>query len=99
MAIVVGVGYLTIQVFESHSLKEKRRVVRSLVERARMRFNAGVAEVDFLDSWQTAGIAFTVVSNSSSHADQMLATIVQFFEANAAFGSVSDVTTELIHVE
>lgn len=99
MAIVVGVGYLTVQVFESHSLKEKRRVVRSLVERARSRFNASVAEVDFLDSWQTAGIAFTVVSNSSGHADEMLATIIQFFEANAAFGSIADVTTELIHVE
>jgi uncharacterized protein len=97
--VVIGVGYVTVHVFESHSLKEKRRVVRSLVERARARFNASVAEVDHLDSWQVAGIGFTCVSNSASHADQMLAEIIRFFERNAAFGSLADISTELIHVD
>lgn len=97
--MVIGVGYVTLHIFESHSLKEKRRVVRSLVERARQRFNASVAEVDHLDSWQVAGIGFTCVSNSGAHADQMLASIVSFIESNAAFGSVADISTELIHIE
>lgn len=97
--MVVGVGYVKLHVFESHSLKEKRRVVRSLVERARNRFNASVAEVDHLDSWQVAGIGFTCVSNSSAHADQMLAEIIQFIEGNAAFGSLGEVSTELIHMD
>lgn len=95
--MVVGVGYVSLQIFESHSLKDKRRVVKSLVERARSRFNASVAEVDYLDSWQMAGIGFTCVSNSSSHADQMLAEIVTFIEANVAFGAVAEISTELIH--
>src|SRR5687768_11659013 len=77
-AMVIGVGYVTIHIYESQSLKDKRRVVRSLVERARGRFNASVAEVDHLDSWQVAGIGFTCVSNSGAHADQMLAEIVRF---------------------
>ena len=34
-AMVIGFGYVTIHIFESHSLKEKRRVVRSLIERVR----------------------------------------------------------------
>lgn len=97
--MVIGVGYVTLHVLESHSLKEKRRVVRSLIERARGRFNASVAEVDHLDSWQVAGIGFTCVSNSGSHADQMLAEIIRFIERNAAFGSLADVSTELIHVD
>lgn len=97
--MVVGVGYVSVRIFESHSLKDKRRVVKSLVERMRSRFNASVAEVDYLDSWQMAGIAFTCVSNSSAHADQMLAEIVKFVEANVAFGSVADVSTELIHAD
>jgi uncharacterized protein len=97
--MVVGVGYVTLHIFESHSLKEKRRVVRSLVERARQRFNASVAEVDHLDSWQVAGIGFTCVSNSSAHTDRMLAEIVKFIESNAAFGSLADVSTELIHLD
>lgn len=97
--MVIGVGYVTLHVFESHSLKEKRRVVRSLIERARSRFNASVAEVAHLDSWQVAGIGFTCVSNSGSHADQMLAEIIRFIESNAAFGSLADVSTELIHYD
>jgi uncharacterized protein YlxP (DUF503 family) len=97
--LVIGVAYITIQVFESHSLKEKRRVVRSVIERARARYNAGIAEVDFLDTWQMAGIGITCVSNSSAHADQMLSEIVRFFERNVAFGALADVSTELIHVD
>lgn len=97
--MVVGVGYVTLHIYESHSLKEKRRVVRSLVERARQRFNASVAEVDHLDSWQVAGIGFSCVSNSGAHADQMLASIITFIENNAAFGAVADVSTELIHID
>lgn len=97
--MVIGIGYVTIHVLESHSLKDKRRVVRSLVERLRQRFNAGVAEVDHLESWQVAGIGFTVVSNSGSHADEMLAQIIRFIEANVAFGALADVSTELIHLD
>src|SRR4051794_40974703 len=97
--MVIGVGYVTLQIFESQSLKDKRRVVKSLVERARQPFNASVAEVDHLDSWQLAGIGFVCVSNSGGHADQMLAEIVRFIEANAAFGALADVSTELIHVD
>lgn len=97
--MVVGVGYIALHVFEGHSLKEKRRVVRSLIERARARYNASIAEVDYLDSWQMAGIGFTCVSNSGAHADQMLAEIIRFFESNAAFGALADVTTELIHID
>src|SRR4051812_36491752 len=97
--MVIGVGYVTLHILESHSLKEKRRGVRSLVERARQRFNASVAEVDHLDSWQVAGIGFTCVSNSGAHADKMLAEIITFIENNAAFGSLANVSTELIHME
>jgi uncharacterized protein YlxP (DUF503 family) len=97
--MVIGVGYVSLQIHESQSLKDKRRVVKSLVQRARQRFNASVAEVDYLDSWQMAGIAFTCVSNSGAHADQMLAEIVRFIESNAPFGSLADVSTELIHVD
>jgi hypothetical protein len=97
--MVVGIGYVTIQVFESHSLKEKRRVVRSLLERARRRFNASISEVSYQDTWQMAGIGISCVSNSGSHADQMLSEIVRFIEGNLAFGSVVDVNTELIYLD
>jgi uncharacterized protein len=95
--MVIGYGYVTLHIFESHSLKDKRRVVKSLLERARNRYNVSIAEVDYQDTWQMAGIGFTVISSSSSHADSMLTEIHRFIESNVAFGSVADVHTELLH--
>lgn len=96
--MVIGVGYMEIQVFEAHSLKEKRRVVKSLLERARHRFNAGIAEVDYQDVWQLAGIGIVCISTSSSHANQMVDEVLNYLERNLRFGSVIDVHIELIHV-
>lgn len=56
-------------------------MVRRLVERARSRFNAGVAEVDDLDALQRTTVGFVVVSNSRVHATQMISRIAGFLEA------------------
>ena len=97
--MVIGFGYVTLHILESHSLKEKRKVVRSLIERVRKRYNISIAEVDHQDSWQVAGIGFTCISSSGSHADSMLAENIRFIEGNVTFGSLADVHTELIHVD
>lgn len=64
----------------SHSLKEKRHVVKSLKDRLREHFNVAVAEIDYLDSWQDAVIAAVTVSNDRVHAGQVL----QAVESHAA---------------
>ena len=76
----IGVLTLEIHVEESHSLKEKRHVVKSLKERLRERFNVSIAEIDFLDSWQHSVVAAVTVSNDRVHAEQIL----QAVEAHAA---------------
>ncbi len=63
---------LEIRVEYSHSLKEKRHVVKSLKDRLRERFNVSVAEIDHLDSWQASVIAAVTVSNDRTHAEQVL---------------------------
>lgn len=76
----IGVLTLEIHVEHSHSLKEKRHVVKSLKDRLRERFNISVAEIDGLDSWQNSVIAAVTVSNDRMHAEQVL----QAVEAHAA---------------
>ena len=76
----IGVLTFEIHVETSHSLKEKRHVVRSLKDRLRERFNVAVAEIDHLDSWQNAVVAAVTVSNDRVHAEQVL----QAVEAHAA---------------
>jgi hypothetical protein len=76
----IGVLTLEIHVEASHSLKEKRHVVKSLKDRLRERFNVAVAEIDSLDSWQNSVVAAVTVSKDRTHAEQVL----QAVEAHAA---------------
>ncbi len=77
---VIGVLTLEILVEYSHSLKEKRHVVKGLKDRLRERFNVAVAEIDHLDSWQHSVIAAVTVSADRVHAEKVL----QRVEADAA---------------
>lgn len=79
-APTIGVLTLHIHVEDSHSLKEKRHVVKSLKDRLRARFNVSVAEIDGLDSWQHSVVAAVTVSNDRVYATQILSAI----EAHAA---------------
>ena len=58
------IGLLTIELYfpESHSLKEKRMVVKAIKDRLRARFNAAVAEIGYQDLWQRALLAAVSIS-------------------------------------
>ncbi|HET7034689.1 MAG TPA: DUF503 domain-containing protein [Thermomicrobiaceae bacterium] len=95
--MVIGIAHLSIQIPGAQSLKDKRRVVKSLTQRLQNRFNVAVAEVDQLDAWQSAVVGLAVVSNSAAHADQMLSTILRFVEDDLRDGFLIDVHTEILH--
>lgn len=98
MASTIGVAHLTIYLDESFSLKDKRHVVRSITARVRSQFNAGIAEVADLDDLRVATLGIVCISNQASHANEMLATIIDFIERNLELGAVGEIETELIHV-
>jgi uncharacterized protein YlxP (DUF503 family) len=80
----------------SSSLKDKRQVIRSLMQRIRNKFQAAVAEVADNDAWQLATIGVTVVSNSAQHCDQMLREIVAYVEESRLDAEVTDIETDVI---
>lgn len=84
---VVGVLTLEIHVESSHSLKEKRHVVKSLKDRLRDHFNVAVAEIDHLDSWQASVVAAVTVSKDRVHAEQVL-NAVESHAANLLGGAL-----------
>jgi len=69
---VIGVLTLELWVEASHSLKDKRQVVRSLKDRLREKFNVSVAEIEGLDSWQNSVIAVVTVANDKTYAEKVL---------------------------
>ena len=78
--MVVGALTLTLHVPESHSLKEKRQVVSSLLARLRRQFNVAAAEVDDQDTWQLATLAVVCVSGDRRHADEMCQKVLRWVE-------------------
>lgn len=92
--MVIAMAYLVVEIPGSHSLKEKRSIVRPVIKRVQSRFNVSVAEIDNLDSWQVAGIGLVCVSNSGGHADEMLQNVIGFIEDNLADGYLAEVETD-----
>jgi uncharacterized protein len=81
--MIVGVCRLTLIAPESHSLKEKRMVLRSIKDRTRLKFNVAIAEVGSQDNWQEAILGFAVVANEKNFVQQMVAKIVNFIDGLA----------------
>ncbi|MGI8727906.1 MAG: DUF503 domain-containing protein [Solirubrobacterales bacterium] len=96
MAITVGVARIGLHLGEAFSLKDKRKVVRSITRLVRNQFNVGIAEVEDLDDLRIATLAITCVSNSAPHADEMLAKVIRFIENRVEQGVVEEIETELI---
>ena len=76
--MVVGALAFELHLPEVHSLKEKRAVVRPIVEGARNRFAVSAAEVDHQDLWQRASVAMAVVSGTESQARDVLDAVDRF---------------------
>ncbi|MCE5187065.1 MAG: DUF503 domain-containing protein [Planctomycetaceae bacterium] len=81
------IGVLTIQIHlhAIFSLKDKRKIVKSLVERLRSRFNASVSEISAQDSKQLAIVGVSVVANDGSHLNEQLDKIITFIVNDGRF--------------
>lgn len=74
------------------SLKEKRRILKSIKDRIKNRFNASIAEVDCHEKWQVAVIGFATVSNEGRYASR---TIENLIEAVEGMGIAEVIDTEI----
>ena len=73
------VGLLTLEIHlpYSHSLKEKRAVLRKIRDRLRSRFNVAVAELDHRDVWQVATLGVVSISDSQPLLDAVLRDVLR----------------------
>jgi len=74
---------LTFYIPQAASLKDKRQVCRSLVDKTRKHFNASVAEVGTQDVHQTLTVGVAVISGEFSHAQNMLDEVIRYMEGHA----------------
>ena len=74
---------LVFHIAHANSLKDKRQVRRSLIDKGRHKFNASIAEVAEQDQYRTLVIGISTVSGESTHAVQSLNEIIRFMEEQA----------------
>ena len=92
----IGACRLTLYLPDSHSLKDKRQVTRSLTARIRNKFNVAVAEDPENDLRQRLDLLVCAASNNGSHAMEMLAEVADFVEEARPDLEVLDYQVELI---
>ena len=64
------------------SLKEKRRIIKSLISRAQNSFNVSISEVDENDSHRTAILGAATVANNNRFAQQVMNKLINKIETN-----------------
>ncbi|MEJ5306911.1 MAG: DUF503 domain-containing protein [candidate division WOR-3 bacterium] len=67
---------------EAQTLKDKRRVIKSLIERIKNRYNVSISEVDDNDSCKKSTIGIAIVSNDTRFNDRQVKEIINFIDSN-----------------
>jgi uncharacterized protein YlxP (DUF503 family) len=91
----VGVARFVLQVPGARSLKDRRRVVKSLKDRLRARLPLSVAEVGDLERYQVATLAVSVVSNEAARCSQALSAAARM-AGTTSDAVLADVATEIV---
>ena len=80
--MVIGLCEIELSIPESHSLKDKRQILRSLLDNLRNKFNVSAAEVDRQNAWQQAVIGVACVSNEGKFSNQVLNKVMDTINSN-----------------
>jgi uncharacterized protein YlxP (DUF503 family) len=95
--MIVGIIRLSVRLPGNHSLKGKRRVVKSLIGQVRSRFNVAVSEIALNDVWQRAEIGISTIGNSQPIINSVLDKILEFIERTCLV-EIIDTDIEIINM-
>ncbi|MGA7579593.1 MAG: DUF503 domain-containing protein [Desulfobaccales bacterium] len=96
--MIVAAALLTLIIPENDSLKGKRKVVRSLIEKARHKFDAAMAEVGDNDLWRRAQVGVALVGNDPQLLEARIQQIMKFIE-NQYVVEIIDSQMELCYLK
>ncbi len=94
----VGICSIRFRIPENGSLKDKRRILKSIISRVANKFNVSVAEVDDNDSWRLATLGISCVSNDKRHVNEVLSKVANFVSDARFEVEILDYKIEIIPV-
>ena len=80
----MAIGRLILNIYlpSVSSLKGKRKIIKSLKDKASSKFNVSIAEMDDQDKWQTATFGLVSINNSKIHIERVFREVTAFIETN-----------------
>ena len=91
--MLVALSAFDLRIPLAGSLKEKRRVVKSLAAGLRQRFNVAVAEVDHQDLWRRATLAVSAVGAEGYHIRKVMHDVERYLERQPEIEVISRQTS------
>jgi uncharacterized protein YlxP (DUF503 family) len=81
------IGVMTVQLCLNGitSLKEKRSIVKSVISRAKNKFNISISEIDRLDNKRTALLGISLISNDGRFIHKQFDNIITFMKNDGRF--------------
>lgn len=78
--MIVGIIELELYIYEVYSLKEKRSIIKSLVDKLKNKYNISIAEVGDNDTWNKALIGICLVGNTSNYVNKVISRVIGFID-------------------
>ena len=94
---MVGTLKLSLYTHNNQSLKEKRRVVKSIVAKVHNKFNVSIAEVGSNDKWQMIELGISAVGNDRRIVNSVLDNILSFLDS-LYLGEIIDSDMEILNL-
>lgn len=94
---MVGTLKLSLYTHNNQSLKEKRRVVKSIVAKVHNKFNVSIAEVGSNDKWQMIELGISAVGNDRRFVNSVLDNILSFLDS-LYLGEIIDSDIEIVNL-
>lgn len=90
--MILGICTCEIFIFNANSLKSKRSVIKSIINKSKNRFYISIAEVGENDKWQKSVIAFSTISNDKKIVEESMEKVIDFFD------SYSEIEIEIVNI-
>lgn len=95
--MVVGILKITLIIPGNSSLKGKRKVIKSLLDKLRSKFNLAAAEVEDNDLWQKAGLGLALVGNDRRFINSSMDKVLDFIYRTSD-AEIVDSDSEIINI-
>ncbi|WP_042144752.1 DUF503 domain-containing protein [Paucisalibacillus sp. EB02] len=66
--------------YDGHSLKDKRSVIKRLLAKLRRDFNVAVTELDYHDLWQRTKLGIVTITNERTHGEQVMQEVLRVID-------------------